>query len=119
MQGNLAQEQPIIYNVNNDGMNLWFEDLKQTYQLPEDSSLLHSSLTTILQRYSDDIQNGYILCDDSTLSTNVALSLCGIFDKTIVITSDLISIMNSLQIPEKMDVRGKDSRWLWKHFKVS
>lgn len=99
-------------------MKLWFEDLQETYKFPIDSSLLHTSLTNILQNHINEVKNGYILCDNSTLSTNVALSLCGIFDKTIVITNDLIDIVNNLQIPKKIDVRGKDTNWLWRNYKV-
>ena len=114
----MAKEQPTIYLVSNSGMELWIDDLSANYNISVNSALLHTNLTTILNQFKSATSGGYILCDDSAISTNVALSLCGLYPSTIVITPDIQSQVEQVGISLFMDVRGKDTTWLWQTYQV-
>ena len=99
-------------------MQLWIDDLSANYNISVNSNLLHTNLTTILNYFSSHTSGGYIICDDNAVSTNVAVSVCGLYPNTIVITPDIQSEINIAGVQLFMDVRGKDTTWLWQTFEV-
>lgn len=99
-------------------MELWLNQLVQSeygYQVNEE--LLHKNLSVILSTFKSQLKVGYLLCNtqpDET--TNIALSLCGITNQSIVATPDLQTIMEDLGVPLYMDVRDKSFHWLWSNY---
>ncbi len=109
LQGLLAKTEAKIYNESNVGYPVWIKDLVAYYGVHRDDSY-YNNFAGLLTKFSKGIE-GYILCNLHDNSTNVAISMCGLFN-TVAVTSENVDLMINLGIPLYMDVTDKDEEWL-------
>ena len=58
--------------------------------------------------------SGYILCNSTNITVNLAMSLAGISEKLVVATPDLVPFMESMGIPLAFDLQGADPIVRWR-----
>ncbi|HMA61392.1 MAG TPA: T9SS type A sorting domain-containing protein [bacterium] len=113
LQGFLAKTKPIIYRDRGAGHSIWLEDLIANYEIFVDSSY-KKDFPGIITHFINEVE-GYILCNLNDNSSNSAISLCGLMN-AIAVTPDNVELMDSLNIPEIMDVREKDEAWVLNNY---
>jgi len=110
LQGLIARYgKGMIYNESGAGHLIWIDDLVNNNYVTEDKSFYDDfeGLVTFFK----DAFDGYILCDLKDNSSNVAVSLCSKMN-AIAVNPDNVALMESLNKPMLLDVRGKDENWL-------
>jgi len=98
----------MIYNESGTGHTLWVDDLVNNNYVKEDKSF-YDDFDGLISYFKDSF-DGYILCDLKDHSSNVAVSLCSPLN-AIAVTPDNVYLMESLNKPMLLDVRGKDESW--------
>ena len=120
LQGAVARFKPEIYIcLHNDHIAL-LEDLKDTYGIftTDVNSVKGSSSAVmyLLKKYKNRF-DGYVLYDQESNpeSILVAASLAGIYNY-LPVDASLMSYMPIAGIPQALDVRDKDSQWLYDNY---
>ena len=108
LQGLLAKTKPRI--MRDEG--IWPNELKVNYKIILNRTY-YSDFKGLINRFKSQI-SGYILCDLDS-SANVAISISNI-ENAIPVTSENVSVMTSLGIPMKIDVRGKNDKWTFANY---
>eukprot|EP01119_Soliformovum_irregulare_P010861 TRINITY_DN2673_c0_g1_i1.p1 TRINITY_DN2673_c0_g1~~TRINITY_DN2673_c0_g1_i1.p1 ORF type:complete len:360 (-),score=78.51 TRINITY_DN2673_c0_g1_i1:75-1154(-) len=113
LQGLLAQTIPRILRVplGDDGAQLWSQNIQQK-KLANLNYAFASNISGLLQHFRTEFK-GYVLYDYN--STNVAISLAGVA-QSIVASTTLIPLMESLAIPLIKDVRNLTTQWFLQNF---
>jgi len=100
LQGILAKDKPKLFRDVGTGSTVWINDLEENYNIYLDYSI-GNDFKYLLSLFRSNIE-GYIKCNLHSNSSNLAISLSGIYN-TIPITDLHISLMDSLEIPMKYD----------------
>ncbi len=69
----------------------------------------------LITHFKDRI-GAYYLCNVNDSSTTVAISACGQHTDKIAVTSNTISLMDALNIPEEYDVRNLGEHWMFQYY---
>jgi hypothetical protein len=110
LQGHAARSgKSMIYNESGTGHMLWVDDLVEKHYVTEDKSF-YDDFEGLVTHFKD-LFDGYILCDLKDNSSNVAVSLCSQLN-AIAVTPDNVALMEALDKPMLLDVRGKDESWV-------
>ena len=116
LQGIISKEKPAIYRDVGTGSSIWINDLISK-DLIKVSYAFKDDFIGLITYFKKQI-NGFVICDLHSTSSNIAISIAGILN-TIPITEKNISLMDSLEIPLKYDLRNKNYNWLLNNFSDS
>jgi len=116
LQGIISKEKPAIYRDVGTGSSIWINDLISK-DLIKISYAFKDDFIGLITHFKKQI-NGYVICDLHSTSSNIAISIAGILN-TIPVTEKNISLMDSLEIPLKYDLRNKNYNWLLNNFSDS
>lgn len=112
LQGLVAQTQPALYWISNPSYQLFIDDLSQPpYSLTVlNGTSYFPTYVELVQSYNSSIA-GFIYYNVGDESQNVAVSLSGVM-QAIAVNSDLLPLMQNLNIPMLVDARGLDVNYL-------
>ncbi|MEC9303865.1 MAG: T9SS type A sorting domain-containing protein [Bacteroidota bacterium] len=116
LQGILAKEKPKIFRDVGTGSTFWLNDLEENHNVFLDYSV-GNNFEYLLSLFISDIDS-YIKCKLHSSSSNLAISLSGIYN-SIPVTDVHLSLMDSLAIPMKYDATNLSNDWFFKNYSDS
>ena len=116
LQGILAKEKPKIFRDVGTGSTVWMNDLEENYNVYLDYSI-GNDFQYLLSLFRSDI-DGYIKCNLHSNSSNLAISLSGIYN-SIPVTDIHLNLMDSLAIPMKYDATNLSNDWFFQNYSDS
>ncbi len=115
LAGIVAREKPRIFVRIGAGYDIWLDDLEYEYGLFIDDAFRNDpwGLLAHFKGALDD--SAFVLYKLGESSTNVAVSLAGVW-RAVAVDESIADQAQAAGLRQKMDVRGKDEQWCFENY---
>ena len=115
LAGIVAQEKPRIFVRIGGGYDIWLDDLEYEYGLFIDDAFRNDPWG-LLAHFKGALQDSaFVLYNLGESSTNVAVSLAGVW-RAVAVDESSADQAQAAGLRQKMDVRGKDEQWCFENY---
>ncbi len=115
LAGVVAQQKPCIFVRIGAGYDIWLDDLEYEYGLFIDDSFRNDPWGLLAHFKGALEDSAFVLYNLGQSSTNVAVSLSGVW-RAVGVDESIAAQAQAAGLRQKTDVRGKDEQWCFENY---